>query len=167
MVLAEVYSLYCKECYTKFFEGNDSSFGPRHSGISKDDLNTIGKIIHHSFVLTGIFPVSLNRAYIQAMLRDEEELPDELLLTSFIEYHDSYERQKLEKILRSAVLDEEARDFMCDLVDRAGFQTNPDTQAKAKKFVLEMASSELLQLPLHTMAKVKRRMMTSNQSKHL
>ena len=77
----EVYSLFWKECSMQFFEGNDNSFVPRHSGISKQEYITLGKIMHHAFLLTGIFPVSLNQAYIQAMLLGDDEVPEELFVT--------------------------------------------------------------------------------------
>ena len=61
----ETYSLFWKECSLKYFEGNDNSFVPRN-GLAREEYTTLGKIINHSYLLTGIFPVCFNRAYIQA-----------------------------------------------------------------------------------------------------
>lgn len=161
----ETYSLFWKDCSVKFFEGNDNSFVPRN-GLSKEEYITLGKIIHHSYLLTGIFPVCFNQAYIQAILLGDDEVSEQLLLQSYVEYLGPYEGGKLEEILKLSNLDEEAKEFVFELEDRLGMRVSP-TISTVRKIVLDMASNELLQLPMHTMSKVKKGMLMSEQGKNL
>lgn len=160
-VSREVYSSFWKESSLNFFEGNDNSFVPRCGGISKEAYITLGKIIHHGFLLTGIFPVCLNQAYIQAMLMGEDSLSDDFLLKQYIDFLSSYEGSKLSGILESPKLTEDDRDFIIDLEDRYGMRSSPSVSTVGI-IALQMARSELLEVPMHTMAKVKRGM-TCNQ----
>ncbi|KAK3703507.1 hypothetical protein QZH41_002223 [Actinostola sp. cb2023] len=162
----EVYSLFWKECSMQFFEGNDNSFVPRHSGISKQEYITLGKIMHHAFLLTGIFPVSLNQAYIQAMLLGDDEVPEELLLRCYIQYLGPYEGSRLEEALNSPTLEKEDKEFIIELEDRCGMRISPDATT-VRKIAIQIACSELLQLPMHTMASIKQGMTMSIQGKQL
>lgn len=161
----ETYSLFWKECSLKYFEGNDNSFVPRN-GLAREEYTTLGKIINHSYLLTGIFPVCFNRAYIQAMLLGEGEVPEQLLLECYIEYLGPYEGGKLEEVLSSSNIDEEATEFILELEDRLGMRIPPKVST-VKKIALQMASNELLQLPMHTMGKVKEGMLASDLGKQL
>ena len=64
----EAYSLFWKQALEDYFEGS-STFVPRVSPeIEESTMRTLGHIISHQYVLTGIFPVHINRAFTVATL---------------------------------------------------------------------------------------------------
>ena len=48
-------------------------------------MRTLGQIISHQYVLTGIFPVQINKAFIVAMLCGRQALDNEDLVEAFLE----------------------------------------------------------------------------------
>lgn len=82
----EAYSLFWKQALEDYFEGS-STFVPRvSSGIEESAMKTVGRIISHQYILTGIFPVHINRAFIVATLRGRQAVRDEDLIEDFLEY---------------------------------------------------------------------------------
>ena len=58
----EAYSLFWKQALEVYFE-RTSTFVPRVSPeIEESTMRTLGRIISHPYILTGIFPVHVNRA---------------------------------------------------------------------------------------------------------
>ena len=51
-----------------FLEGIDNSFIPHVTGISREQYVLIGRISFYGYVTAGIFPVFLNKAFMQALL---------------------------------------------------------------------------------------------------
>ena len=165
-VSREVYSSFWKECSPMFFEGNDMSFVPRCGGVTNETYVTIGKILHHGFLLTGIFPVSLNQAYVQSMLLGEESISEDFLLQKYIDFLAPYEGNNLLRIIGASELTAEDCEFIIDLEDRYGMRTKPSVSCM-KDIAVRMACSELVQIPMHTMAKLKNGMTHTQQGKLL
>ena len=62
-------------------------------------MRTPGRIISHQYVLTGIFPVHINKEFIVATLCGRQAVSDEDLIEAFLEYISEKESQELKAIL--------------------------------------------------------------------
>ncbi|KAK3754730.1 hypothetical protein QZH41_019376 [Actinostola sp. cb2023] len=165
-VSREVYSSFWKEGCAQFCEGNETIFVPRHSGLSKGEYITLGKIIGHGYVLTGFFPVMLSQSYMQSVLIGEETVSDDFVMTDFINYLSPYEANTLQHILTSPKLEVDDIDFVIELEDRYGMRIPPNP-SNIRNIVQQMARSELLEMPMFTMKYLKRGMMSSSYGEQL
>ena len=76
----EAYSLFWKQALEDYFEGSPT-FVPRVSPeIEESTMRTPGRIISHQYVLTGIFPVHINKEFIVATLCGRQAVSDEDLI---------------------------------------------------------------------------------------
>lgn len=95
----EAYSLLWKPALEDYFEGS-STFVLRVSPeIEESTMRTLGHIISHQYVLTGIFPVHINRAFMVATLCGRQAVSDEDLVEAFLEYISENKSQELKAIL--------------------------------------------------------------------
>ena len=81
----EAYSLFWKQALEDYFEGS-STFVPRVSPEIESTTRTLRRIISHHHVLTGIFPVHINRAFMVATLCGRQAVSDKDLIEAFLEY---------------------------------------------------------------------------------
>ncbi|KAK3712043.1 hypothetical protein QZH41_005341 [Actinostola sp. cb2023] len=165
-VSREVYSSFWKEGCDQFCEGIEIIFVPRHSGLSKEEYITLGKIMGHGYVLTGFFPVMLSQSYMQSVLIGEETVSDDFVMTDFINYLSPYEANTLQHILTSPKLQVDDIDFVIDLEDRYGMRIPPNP-SNIRNIVQHMARSELLEMPMFTMKYLKQGMMSSSYGEQL
>ena len=68
--------------------------------------------------------------------------------------------------MNSPTLEKEDKEFIIELEDRCGMRISPDATT-VRKIAIQIACSELLQLPMHTMASIKQGMTMSIQGKQL
>ena len=61
-------------------------------------MRTLGRTISHQYVLTGIFPVHINRAFMVATLYGRQSVSDEDLIETFLGYISENESQELKAI---------------------------------------------------------------------
>lgn len=95
----EAYSLFWKQAPEDYFEGS-STFVPRvRPEIEESTMRTLGRINSHQYVLTGIFPVPINRAFMVATLCAWQAVSDEDLIEDFLKYRSENESQELKAIL--------------------------------------------------------------------
>ena len=113
----EAYSLFWKQALEAYFEGS-STFVLRVSPeIEESTMRTLGHIISHQYILTGIFPVHINRTFMMATLYGRQALSDEDLIEAFLEYVSENESQELKAILIQAEhedLSAESCEFLLD-----------------------------------------------------
>ena len=155
----EIYASFWQEGCLQYFDSDDSIYVPRPNGVSKDDLITLGKIISHGYLMTGIFPVTISQSYMQAMLCGEETVSDYFVLEDFENYLAPYEANSLQSILTSPTFDGDSKQFILNLKDRYGMRTMPNI-SNVKDIVVQMARSQMIETPLHTMSKIKKGMMS-------
>lgn len=80
-------------------------------------MRTLGRIISHQYVLTGIFPVHINRAFIMATLCGRQAVSDEDLVEAFLEYISENKSQELKAILARSDQGELSGEFCEFLLD--------------------------------------------------
>ena len=62
----EAYSLFWKQALEYYFEGSSTFLLQLSPEIEESTMRTLGHIIRYQYVLTGIFPVHINRAFMVA-----------------------------------------------------------------------------------------------------
>lgn len=102
------------------------------------------------YVTVGIFAIFLNRA----LLCSEDSLKDENLIEEILEYSSAYEQERLSRIMSSSHLSPNDNDFHFDFADRGGVAFTL-TLENARNIVLEVAPALLMQMSMHSMAKIK------------
>ena len=149
----EAYSLFRKQTLEAYFEGS-STFVPRVSPeIEESTMRTLGRIISHQYILTGIFPVHINRAFMVATLCGRQALSDEDLLEAFLEYVSENEFQELKAVLIQAEHEELSAESCVFLLDFfSDYQVTKRPQASNLKATLvQVAKNELLSKPAMAM----------------
>lgn len=162
----DVFSSFWKECGLSYLEGSSGSFVPKHKGVSDEEYITLGRILHHGFVLTGFLPVSLNQAYMEAMLIGHKDVTNEFVLKSFIKYMGPFEGSRISKVISSHTVDKDDIDFVIDLEGRYGMCLSPKAE-NVKEIFIQMARLELIDIPLHTMEKIRSGMTESSDGKQI
>lgn len=157
-ITRDVFTLFWRQARYRFLEGNDNSFVPRTTGLTREEYVLIGRILSYGYVTAGIFPSFMNRAFMQALLCGEDSLGDDDLIKGILDFLSVYERERLLRVTSSNHLAPEDRDFMLDFADRGGVTLNP-TQGNVKDIVIEVARAILVNVPMHTMLKIKEGML--------
>ena len=149
----EAYSLFWKQALEDYFEGS-STFVPRVSPeIEESMMRTLGRIISHQYVLTGIFPIHINRAFMAATLCGRQAVSDEDLLEAFLEYISENESQELKAILVQSdqgELSGESCEFLLDFFSDYQVTKRP-LASNLKATLVQVAKNELLSKPAMAM----------------
>lgn len=144
----EAYSLFWKQALEDYFEGS-STFVPRVSPeIDESTMGTLACIISHQYVLTGIFPVHINRAFIVATLCGRQAVSDEDLIEAFLEYISENESQESQS--DQGELSGESCEFMLDFFSDYQVTKRP-LASKLKATLVQVAKNELLSKPAMAM----------------
>ncbi|PFX12818.1 hypothetical protein AWC38_SpisGene23160 [Stylophora pistillata] len=149
----EAYSLFWKQVLEDYFDGS-STFVPRVSPeIEESTMRTLGRIISHQYVLTGIFPVHINRAFMVAMLCGRQAVSDEDLIGDFLEYISENESQELKAIPAQSdqgELSGESCEFLLDFFSDYQVTKRPSA-SNLKSTLVQVAKNELLSKPAMAM----------------
>lgn len=149
----EAYSLFWKQALEDYFEGS-CTFVPRVSPeIEESTMRTLGRIISHQYVLTGIFPVHINRAFMVATLCGRQAVSDEDLVEAFLEYISENESQELKAILAQSdqgELSDESCEFLLDFFSDYQVTKRP-LASNLKATLVQVAKNELLSKPAMAM----------------
>lgn len=120
----EMYLLSFGEKPVRFLEGNNSSFIPRVTGLSREQYVLIGRVISYAgYVTAGIFPAFINKTFMQALLCGEDSLADHHFIDALLDYLTVYERERLLRLMIATHLSPEDTDFLVDFADRGGVET--------------------------------------------
>ena len=90
------------------------------------------------------FPVKLNKIFLFAALLDSRDLPEEMLLNSFLKYVSKDKRDMIEEVLKDE-LDESQDDEWIAFLERFECRTIP-TKEKRKTVILELVHKEMVQI---------------------
>jgi hypothetical protein len=114
-------------------------------GIDEDVYTILGRLLWHGYVLTGVFPISVNKVFVALMLSGKDSISDEDFLEGFLEYASSYERLKLSKILEQETLSEESKNFWIDIMSDYAVSKLPTTENR--NVFISVRKTELLSKP--------------------
>lgn len=162
----DVFTLFWRQARCRFLEGNDNSFIPRVTGLSREQYVLLGRIISYGYVTAGIFPAFLNKGFMQALLCGEDSLADHHLIDALLDYLTVYERERLLRLMGATHLSLEDIDFLVDFADRGGVALVP-TVHNIRNIVVEVSRAILVNAPMHCMAKLKEGMLQVKDSSHV
>ena len=152
-VKREAYSIFWRQVLHEYFDGS-SKFVPRVGpGIEESTMRTLGQIISHQYVLTGIFPVQINKAFVVAMLCGRQALDNEDLVEAFLEYVSYNESMALKAALAQSEqggLSDESYGFLIDFFSDYQVKKRPSA-TNLKAIVVQVAKNELLSRPAMAM----------------
>ena len=106
----------------------------------------LGRLLWHGYVLSGVFPTSINKVFLALMLAGKESIGDEDFLEGFMEYVSSYERIKLSQILQNEKLSQENIDFLIDFMSEYHVSKLPTVENK-QSVLISVGKTELLSKP--------------------
>lgn len=155
----DTFTLFWRQSGSRFLEGEDSSFVPRATGLTRDQYVILGRILSYGYATAGIFPSFLNRVYVQTMLCGENSLTENNLIQGILDYLPVYDRERILRIMSSpSNLLQEDTEFLLDFASRGGVTMYP-TRNNAGDIVSMVATAILVNTPMHTMAKLKEGML--------
>ena len=153
----EAYSIFWKQVLDEYFEGSNT-FVPRIGpDIEESMLRAVGRIISHQYVLTGVFPVQINKAFMVAMLCGRKALTDEDLIESFLAYisgNESMEMREIMKECKEGKLTEKSYDFLVDFFSDYQVTKRP-SPTNLQATLVQVAKHELLSKPTMAMDIIK------------
>jgi len=89
----EVYTAFWEKAFLSFFEGAAGSYIPRTSSdITEEILVCLGRIASHGYIVCGVFPVQICKAFMVSSLCGNESITDADLLSSLLAFHTAKER---------------------------------------------------------------------------
>lgn len=155
----EMFSIFFRNIQENYFDGNVECI-PRvdpqtcQSLACSDDtmFTTIGKIISHCYLLTGMFPIFIAEAAMQSVMLSDCPVGDEQLVSSFLRYVDDFERDAILSIMneKGEKIDEEVFDNVVSVLSRCQSSKLP-TRDNIRQLISSAARSELLCRPMHAL----------------
>ena len=95
----EVFSLFWERALEKFFEGY-STFVPRVGpDVNESKYQVIGRILSHCFLLTGMFPTAVTKAFVTALLAGKECLTGEDYIADLLAHVAEYDSLRIKSAL--------------------------------------------------------------------
>jgi hypothetical protein len=114
----------------------------------------LGRILWHGFVLSGVFPISINKVFLALVLAGKDSISDEDFLEGFLEYVSSYERLKLSHIMQEKELSQESTNFFVDFMSEFAVSKLPTPENK-KNVLISVGKTELFSKPRMAMDSLK------------
>ena len=100
-VCRDLFSAFWEECYVKNFDGEKLLVPAVHPNTNMAVLRLLGTILSHGFMVCGFLPIRIAFPVVAALLfGPETELPDSIIVDSFIDYLASYESSLISQALR-------------------------------------------------------------------
>ena len=160
----EAYSIFWKQLLDEYFEGT-TTFVPRIGpGIEEPMLRAVGRIISHQYVLTRVFPIQINKAFMVAMLCGRQALTDEDLIESFLAYiseNESVEMREIIEETKQGKLTEKSYDFLLDFFSDYQVTKRPSV-TNLQATLVQVAKNELLSKPAMAMDIIKEGLVDGN-----
>ena len=145
----EAYSIFWKQLLDEYFEGTTTFVLRIGPGIEEPMLRAVGRIISHQYVLTRVFPIQINKAFMVAMLCSRQALTNEDLIESFLVYiseNESVEMREIIEETRQGKLTEKSYDFLLDFFSDYQVTKRPSV-TNLQATLVQVAKNELLSKP--------------------
>ena len=149
-VSRDMFSGFWEHAYLKQFDGGDILVPASHPGVNMTTMAVLGTILSHGFLSCGYIPIRLAFPVLCfAVLGPTCQIPDGIVMQSFIDYISSYEG----KVLRDALQETNPsftvpmQDTLIDLLSRFGCREMPTPQ-NLSQLLKNIARHEFLVKPL-------------------
>ena len=149
-VKREAFSLFWQGTLSTMIEGCNS-FVPRVGpDLEKSDYYGLGLIINHGYVLTGIFPITLNKAFMVSALLGTNVLSESELIQCFLEYVSDFDSLQLNIAFQVGSSEEtftsDTQSFLLEFLSKFQIRQLPKP-SNIKSIISRIAKTELILKP--------------------
>ena len=134
--------------WSRFYDSCTVGEAERVPAIRHDfqdgEWEAIGRVMVKGYQDLKYFPVMLNKVFIFATIFEGKEIPNELLLESFLAYVSKDERDLIQTALNEEDLDETQNNEFLEFLDSFGARRVPPKEGRME-IILELAHKELIQ----------------------
>lgn len=145
-ITRDVYSAFYTEMYSKLFDGTTLVTPAVHPGMDLSLFPVLGAIISHAYLVSGVLPVQIAYPCLAGILCKQSKLPDEILLSTFVESLSVHDRSVVLKALQQGQdgLPSFSSDVLSDLQHILSFYQNREVAhpATLKRLLLRIAHFE-------------------------
>ena len=141
----ELFSLFWEFSKNKYFEEMVPRIDPQTCQM--DIFTILGRIISYGYLITGFFPIFVARASMLSVLC-ETNISDDILLSSFLNYIDVFERESASRMMLN-----EDFDIITAMLSRFKCFSIPCSD-NIEQCMIECAKSELICRPTHALRKI-------------
>jgi len=149
-VQRDMYTAFWDQCYSKLFEDSTTLVPMVHPGMDFTQFMTIGKIISHGYLVTGILPDRIVLpVLIASVLGPGVSIPDNVLVEAFADFLSITERLTVKKALECpySTFQAEVLDKLISLLARFGCRQVPAPSTLLKMIIIHTAKCEFLIKP--------------------
>lgn len=101
-VKREVFTLFWEMAFAMFFEGHTTLVPRVGPDIQDSDYQAIGRAISHSYLLTGIFPVTISKVFVATLLVGKDVLSAEDYISGLLDHVSVYDSLQLKSALETS-----------------------------------------------------------------
>ena len=146
-VKCEVFTIFWERAFERFFEGH-ATFVPRVGpDVLDSDYQAIGRAISHGYLSIGIFPNTISKVFMAALLAGKDVLSADDYTGGLLDHVSGYDslqfKSALEMSTTTAVFSEEMSTFLLDFVSEYGVVQMP-TPSSLQGILVSVAKTELI-----------------------
>lgn len=134
-VLRDALSAFWCSFYDSCTVGEDERVPAIRHDFKEAEWEATARILVKGYKEVKFFPVKLSKAFIFVTLFEEKQLPDQLLLDSFLAYVSKDERDLINAALSGDELNEEQNEEWIDFLDRFSSKRVPAKKERATVIV--------------------------------
>ncbi len=147
-VLRDVFSAFWEDAIPKLFDGGSAVIPAITPHSEMVVFSIIGTVLSHGFLEAGFLPVRVAFPIIACTIKGPlEEIPNDLLLASFIEYLSSYEADIVRKGLKASQFSAPLMDALLSLLSRFHCRKSPSPN-NVKALLIDVARHEMMTVPM-------------------
>lgn len=98
-VKREVFTLFWEMPFEKFFEGHTTLVARVGPDIQDSNYQAIGRAMSHSYLLTGIFPITISKVFMATLLVGKDVLSAEDYISGLLDHISVYDSLQLKSLL--------------------------------------------------------------------
>ena len=149
-VSRDMFSAFWECAYPKQFDGGDILVPASHPGVDMPNMVVLGTILSHGFFSCGYLPMRLAFPVLCfTVLGPTCEIPDQVVMESFIDYISYYEGQVIKEALveTNPAFTDKMQGTLIDILSRFGCRESPTPQ-NLRRLLKTIARHEFLVKPL-------------------
>ena len=147
-VARDMFSAFWEVAYVRVFDGGDVVSPAIHPHMDMAIYPVLDTIISHGYISCGFLPIRLSFPTLLSCLKGPcVQMPDSLLLESFLDYVSTLEGTRLHKALNSKKFNDEEQSDIVSILSRFGCRVMP-TATNLRQLLIQVAKHELLLAPV-------------------
>ncbi len=147
-VMRDVFPAFWEDAIRKLFDGGTAVIPAITPHSEMVVFSIIGTVLSHGFLEAGFFPVCIAFPIIACAIKGPlEEIPDDILLSSFLEYLSCYEADVVRKGLKASQFTAPLKDALLSLLSRFHCRKYPSPD-NLKALLIDVARHEMMTVPM-------------------